>query len=63
MATVIPRREVVPIDLMLRNALGRDLTAEERKYLALSAIAMPSKKTSLWRASLVCVLRRKADSD
>ena len=44
MATVIPRREVIPIDLMLRNVLGRDLTAEERKYLALSAIAMPIQK-------------------
>jgi len=27
------------IEAMLRNALGRDLTSDERKYLGLSAIA------------------------
>ena len=29
------------IEMMLKNALGRDLTREERKYLGLSAIAVP----------------------
>lgn len=33
--------ETARIELMLTNALGRDLTPKERKYLGLSAIAVP----------------------
>jgi hypothetical protein len=35
------------IELMLRNALGRDLTSDERKYLGLSASAVPFDESEI----------------
>lgn len=39
--------QLARIELMLRKALGRDLTSEERKYLGLSAIAVPLDESEL----------------
>lgn len=39
--------QLARIELMLRKALGRDLTPEERKYLGLSAIAVPIEESEL----------------
>ena len=35
------------IETMLRNALARELTSDERKYLGLSAVAVPYDESEL----------------
>jgi hypothetical protein len=47
MSKELSQIQLIRIELMLRKALGRDLTSEERKYLGLSAIAVPIDESEL----------------